>query len=308
LPPNARARTVPARVQDVSKARTALVLAAVLFSSGGVIIKGTALDAWQVACFRSLVAACAFPLLVPSARRLPTRAEWLVGVAYAATMILFVLANKLTTAASSIYLQSTAPVYILILSPWLLRERATRKDVPFLLAMAVAIGLLVVGTPETQSTAPDPALGNALALASGLCWALTMMGLRRLQRAQSGEGRDHAGGGGTGAVVAGNVIAVLFTASFAMPIGASGPRDWAAIAFLGVVQIALAYRFLTFGLTRVAALEASLILLVEPVFSPLWSWLAYGERPGLLALAGGAIVAVATTVKAAVDARARRSA
>lgn len=301
------ARTVRARVQDVSKARTALVLAAVLFSSGGVIIKGTALDAWQVACFRSLVAACAFPLLVPSARRLPTRAEWLVGIAYAATMILFVLANKLTTAASSIYLQSTAPVYILVLSPWLLGERAARKDVPFLVAMAVAIGLLVAGTPETQATAPDPPLGNALALASGLCWALTMMGLRRLQRADSGKGPDSAGGG-TGAVVAGNLIAVLISVAFALPVGASGPRDWAAVAFLGVVQIALAYRFLTFGLTRVGALEASLILLVEPVFSPLWSWLAHGERPGLLALAGGAIVAVATTVKAAVDARSRRTA
>jgi drug/metabolite transporter (DMT)-like permease len=92
-----------------------------------------------------------------------------------------------------------------------------------------------------------------------------------------------------------------------LPVDASGPRDWAAIAFLGVVQIALAYRCLTFGLTRVAALEASLILLVEPVFSPVWSWLAHGERPGILALLGGAIVAVATTVKAAVDARTRRA-
>ncbi len=303
------ARTVRARVKDVSKARTALVLAAVLFSSGGVIIKGTALDAWQVTCFRSLVAACAFPALVPSARRLPTRAEWLVGIAYAATLVLFVLANKLTTAASSTYLQSTAPVYILILSPWLLGERATKKDVPFLVAMAVAIGLLVVGTPETQTTAPDPALGNALALGSGVGWAFTMMGLRRLQRVpEGGSGSDQKRGGGTGAVVAGNVIAVLITASFAFPIAESGPQDWAAIAFLGVIQIALAYRFLTFGLTRVGALEASLILLVEPVFSPLWSWLAHDERPGLLALAGGAIVAVATTVKAAVDARSRCSA
>jgi len=291
-------------VQDVSKARIALVAAAVLFSSGGALIKGTSLDAWQIACFRSLVAAVAFIVLVPSARRLPTRGEWLVGIAYAATLILFVLANKLTTAASTIYLQSTAPVYILIFGPWLLGERATKRDFPFLLAMAGGIGLLVVGTPPAQATAPNPALGNALALASGVGWGFTMMGLRRLQRADS----TGATGGGTGAVVAGNLVAAAVTAPFALPAQGSFIPDWATILFLGVVQIALAYRFVTFGLTRVPALEASLILLVEPVLSPIWAWLEHGEEPGTLAILGGAVVAAATTVKGALDARRPRAA
>ncbi len=284
---------------DVSKARFALVAAAVLFSTGGALIKGTSLDAWQVACFRSAVAAIAFVLIVPSARRLPTRGEWLVGIVYAATLILFVLANKLTTAASTIYLQSTAPLYILLFGPWLLRERATKRDLPFLAAMAVALGLLVVGTPAAQVTAPDPVLGNTLALLSGVGWGFTMMGLRRLQRA------DAAGksGGGTGAVVAGNLIAAAATAPFALPAHGSFVPDWATILFLGVVQIALAYRFVAFGLTRVPALEASLILLVEPVLSPLWAWLEHGEEPGTLAILGGVLVAAATTLKGVFDAR-----
>ena len=294
-------------MQEVSQARFALVVAAVLFSSGGALIKGTSLGPWQIACFRSLVAAIAFVVLVPSARRLPTRGEWLVGIAYAATLVLFVVANKQTTAASTIYLQSTAPLYILMFAPWLLGERATRRDVPFLAAMAVALGLLVIGTPAAQTTAPNPALGNALALGSGVCWGFTVMGLRRLQRASaSGAATGGTGGTGGGAVVAGNVIAALATAPLALPVGASTAFDWGSIAFLGVVQIALAYRFVTFGLTRVAALEASLLLLVEPVLSPIWAWLVHGEEPGTLAIAGGALVAVATSAKAVFDARRAR--
>lgn len=291
-------------MQEVSKARFALVVAAVLFSSGGALIKGTSLGPWQVACFRSLVAAIAFVALVPSARRWPTRGEWLVGIAYAATLVLFVVANKQTTAASTIYLQSTAPLYILMFAPWLLGERATRRDVPFLAAMAVALALLVIGTPAAQKTAPNPALGNALALASGVGWAFTVMGLRRLQRASSSSSPSSGTGGG--AVVAGNIIAALATAPLALPVGASSASDWGAIAFLGVVQIALAYRFVTFGLTRVAALEASLLLLVEPVLSPIWAWLVHGEEPGTLAIAGGVLVAVATSAKAVSDARRAR--
>lgn len=292
-------------MQDVSKARIALLVAAVLFSSGGALIKGTTLGAWQIACFRSLVAAVAFVLLVPAARRIPTRSEWLVGVAYAATLVLFVAANKLTTAASTIYLQSTAPLYILLLGPWVLGERASRRDVPFLVAMAVALGLLVVGTPAVQATAPDPGLGNALALGSGVGWAFTVMGLRRLQRASTADasGARSAAGTGAGAVVAGNLIAAAATLPFALPVTGSTVHDWTSILFLGVVQIALAYRFVTYGLTRVPALEASLLLLLEPVLSPVWAWLVHGEEPGTLAIVGGILVAGATTVKGALDAR-----
>ncbi|MBL8861835.1 MAG: DMT family transporter [Planctomycetes bacterium] len=293
-----RPRTVPDHVQDVSKARLALVAAAVLFSSGGALIKGTELGAWQVACYRSLVAAVAFLLLVPAARRIPSRGEWLVGVAYATTLVLFVLANKQTTAASTIYLQSTAPLHILLFAPLVLGERATRRDLPFLVVMGIAFALLVLGTPPAQRTAPDPALGNALAIGSGFAWAFTVMGLRRLERA--GGGRP---GGGAGAVVAGNLIAAAATAPLALPVVGSLHPDWTTIAFLGVVQIALAYRGVTYGLARVPALEASLILLVEPVLAPLWAWLAHGETPGVLAIAGGALVAAATTWKGLIDAR-----
>ncbi|HLS47395.1 MAG TPA: hypothetical protein VK012_02685, partial [Gemmatimonadales bacterium] len=100
-------------------ARLRLVLAALLFSTGGAAIKATTLTAWQVAGFRSGVAALVLFLLLPESRRGWSWRTLLVGISYAATLLLFVLANKLTTSANTIFLQSTAPLYILILSPLL---------------------------------------------------------------------------------------------------------------------------------------------------------------------------------------------
>ena len=77
--------------------------------------------------------------------------------------------------------------------------------------------------------------------------------------------------------------------------------DWAVVVYLGVVQLGLAYVFLARAITRVPALEASLFLLVEPVLSPVWAWLAHGETPGPLAVVGGAVILGATAVKACSD-------
>ena len=89
--------------------RLQLLATAVLFSTGGAAIKASALSTWQVASFRSGIAALVLLVALPSARRFWTRRSLLVGLAYAATTILYVAANKLTTAANAIFLQSTAP-------------------------------------------------------------------------------------------------------------------------------------------------------------------------------------------------------
>jgi drug/metabolite transporter (DMT)-like permease len=103
--------------------RIQLLAAAALFSTGGAAIKACSLTSWQVAGLRSGIAALVL-LLVPAARRGWTPRAWLVGAAYAATVVLFVQANKLTTSAATAFLQSTAPLYVLLLAPHLLGERA----------------------------------------------------------------------------------------------------------------------------------------------------------------------------------------
>jgi drug/metabolite transporter (DMT)-like permease len=93
----------------------------------------------------------------------------------------------------------------------------------------------------------------------------------------------------------------------ALPLGTHAPVDWVVIVYLGVFQIAVAYVLVTSALRHIAALEASLILLIEPVFNPVWAWLVQGERPGPWALVGGAIILGATTIKGWLDARANRA-
>ena len=276
-------------------ARVQLLGAAALFSTGGAAIKACSLTGWQVACLRSAVAALALWVLLPSARRRPTAGTLLVGVAYAATLTLFVLANKRTTAANTIFLQSVAPLYILVLGPWLLGERTRRSDLVVMAVLATGMVMFFVGGERTFATAPDPLGGNLLASGSGLCWAFTMIGLRSLGRAEgSGDSAATAGG----AVLVGNGIAAAATAPWALPLGEATGLDWALVTYLGVFQIALAYLLVTAAMRHVPALEASLLLLVEPVLNPVWAWLAHGERPGPVALAGGVVILIGTALMA----------
>ena len=280
------------------RARLQLVAAAVLFSTGGAVIKATAMTSWQVASLRSGIAALALALLLPEARHGIRRRTVIVSVAYAATLVLFVTANKLTTSANTIFLQATGPLYILLLAPWLLRERVRGADVAFMAVVAVGLALFFVGTDVPVRTAPAPFQGNVLAALSGFTWALTLMGLRWM-------GADESGGSPAGAVVLGNALACLATLPMALPFTAIAAADWGAILYLGLFQIALAYAFVTKAVGRLPALEISIILLIEPALNPVWAWLVHGERPGPWALAGGALILGATGLRSVLSASAR---
>jgi drug/metabolite transporter (DMT)-like permease len=275
-----------------TRSRAMVLAAAILFSTGGAAVKATSLTAWQVASFRSAVAVIAIFVLLPAARSGWNRRTWLVGFAYAATMICFVFANKLTTAANAIFLQGTAPLWVLLLSPWLLAERIDRRQLGFMSVMALGMACFFVGSQPVSTTAPDPIAGNILGAATGLSYALLIIGLRWL-----GRGGDNAGAT-IGAVCCGNLLAALAALPMALPVGAVSTIDWAAVLFLGIFQIGIAYAFLVRGIGRVPAFEASLILLAEPVLSPFWAWLAHGETPTVWAAAGGAIILGATATMA----------
>jgi drug/metabolite transporter (DMT)-like permease len=267
--------------------RLLLMAAAVLFSTGGAAIKAASFTGWQVASFRSAVAAAALLLVVPEARRGWRWRIAPVGAAYAATLILFVLATRLTTAANAIFLQSTAPLYLLLLGPWLLREPIRRSDIVYILAIAAGMSLFALGGERAVATAPNPHAGNVRALASGLAWALTLAGLRWLSRGK-------AGSAGMAAVTAGNIMAFLAALPMALPVASASPSGVAVILYLGIFQIGLAYWCLTRAVRHVTAFEATTMLLLEPVLNPVWAWLIHGERPGAWPLAGGAVILSAT--------------
>lgn len=274
--------------------RLAILLAALLFSTGGAAIKSNDLTAWQIASGRSAIAAIALMLLLPGARRISSGRVWAAGTAYAATLVLFVVATKLTTAAAAIWLQATAPIHLLVLAPRMLGEPIRGRDRVLAGVIAAAVGLLVVDAVRGRSTelAPDRLLGGVLAVASGFTFAVTVIAVKILSRGE---------GGSLPVVVAGNVLAFVCTAPLAMAWPAAGLPSLAEVGgllYLGVVQVGLAYWLLDRGIRRVPAFEASVCLLIEPAMNPVWAWLATGERPGAVAIVGGLAIMVASLMHA----------
>jgi len=271
--------------------------AALLFSTGGAAIKSCALTTWQVAGFRSAVAVIALLLLMPRPTRW-TRRTLAVGLAYMFTMILFVAGNKLTTAANTIFLQSTAPLYMLLIGPVLLDEPVRRRDVSFMLVLAAGLGMFFIGTEPALATAPNPTRGNVFAALSGVSWALTVAGLRWVSR-----DADDPGTAASSALIAGNALTFVVCLPLALPLSPGSAADWAVVAYLGSFQVGVAYVLLSTGVRRVPALESSLLLLLEPVLNPVWAWVVHGETPGAWSLVGGLTILAATAAKTLLDGR-----
>jgi drug/metabolite transporter, DME family len=279
-------------------ARLQVIGAAALFSTGGAAIKSTGLSGirggLEIASLRSGVAAVAIAVAVPGSRRNWTRRTWLVAVAYAATVILFVLANKQTTAANAIFLQSAAPLYVLLAGLLLLHERVRGADVVVMLVILTGLSMVAFGPQDAVATAPRPWLGDVIAVISGVTWAATLVGLRWVGREEGGVSAA------AGTAVVGNLIAFVVCLPWALPPSGDA-RDWALILYLGVVQVGLAYLLLTAAVRHVPAFEVSLLLLVEPALSPVWAWIVHGETPGAVAIAGGALILGATAAKLWLD-------
>ena len=269
------------------RSRLYLLAAAALWSTAGAAVKLSTLSAWQIASGRSLVAALVLALALPAGRRLPSARGLAASVAYAATVVLFITANKLTTSANAIFLQDTAPLYVLLLSPLLLRERISRSELT-----AVPVFLLGLSLFFLDQLDPGQMLGNGVALAAGVAFAFCILGLRA------------AGDEGASVLVWGNLIA---GASVLLP-ALGGPRpttlDIGLLVFLGVFQLGLAYTLFQRGLRETPAVEASLLILLEPVLNPVWTFLLAGERPGPWALVGGAIILLATAWRTLLGGRA----
>jgi drug/metabolite transporter (DMT)-like permease len=270
-------------------ARLLVLAAAALFSTGGAAIKAVSFNSWQVASFRSGVAALAILLLIPEARR---NWQWRyvpVAAAYALTLLFFVSANKLTTAANAIFLQAGAPLFVLAIGPLVLKEPIRRSDLLLMAGVACGMALFFSGHEAAVTTAPNPARGNVFGALSAVTYAITIAGLRWAER-------GHATGASAGmvTVLIGNLLACAATLPMALPVAVWRWRDAAVILWLGVFQIGLAYLCLTRGMRHVPAFEATTLLLLEPTLNPVWTWLAHGERPAALSLVGGAVILSST--------------
>ena len=274
-----------------------IVFAALLWSTGGLFIKKSGLSTFEISFGRSLLAAITVALL--------TRGEgygfnWmtaLTSLLYAALLILFVIATKKTTSANAIFLQYTAPIYVLIFEPLIFREKFRFLDAA---VVAVCIGgmmLFFVGKLRA-----DDVVGNLAALASGLCLAFYFLFLRhphsqRINRASS--------------VIYGN-LAVVVISAVALAVKPElrsqspteiGFRDLGILLYLGIVQIGVAYSLFTLGIARgVRSLEAGIVGYIEPVLNPIWVFLFVDERPANWAIIGGSVIILAVLIHAILNA------
>ncbi len=262
--------------------RLAALTGALLFSTGGAAIKATTLSSWQVAGLRSLIAALTIALLLPAARRHWTWRAGLVAISYALCLSSFVLATKNTTSANAIFLQGTAPLYLVFLGPWLLHEKVRNSDWWTLSLVIVGMVLVFWDTGNAQLLSPNPILGNIYGAISGLTWAGTVCGLRWLSK--RGEGNTMA------PVLIGNLLAVVLCLPGMFPLEDITSTDLFSLVYMGVFQIGLAYWFLTAAMTKLSAFEASLLIMIEPALNPLWVWMMHGEKPTPTALAGGTLI------------------
>lgn len=277
----------------------AVVAAALLWSSGGLFIKWVSIDALGITMWRSLFAGITVTLLVRPGWVSPLRAgrlEWGMAVSYAVMLVLFVSATRLTTAANAIFLQYTAPLYLLLMARFFLDERPTKLDLAALSVAFAGMALFFVGRLETGDLT-----GNACAIGSGIAFAAFLVFLR--VPSCTSETRPRA-------MVLGNALLVVVLLAVNAGRGEAGLftpglRDLAGLLFLGVVQIGVAYVLFGFGMAHVQAVEASLLGMVEPVLNPVWVFLALGERPGPWAIAGGAVIITAVTVRSVIAERRR---
>ena len=266
--------------------------AAFFFSTGGTAIKLSDLSSWQIAGYRSALAATLLWCLVPGWRKWWRPSSLAVGVAFSATLILYVTANTLTTAASTIFLQYSAPLYLLLLGPRLLGEPNRRGDLGLIALLLAGMLLFFIGQEIPTVTAPDPLRGNFLGACAGVTWALTLLGLRWLAR-----GADGARAGGE-AVIAGNVLTFAVCLPWMLSVPEAAPVDWAVVLYLGIFQIGAAYVCLVRAVRELRALEISLLLAIEPVASGGWAWLIHSELPGAAALTGCALIFASVLLQA----------
>ena len=262
-----------------------LLLSALLWSSGGLLIKLVSWNPIAIAGLRSLIAVLVLFAFIRRPRLTWSFAQIGGAFAYAVTVTLFVVATKLTTAANAILLQYTSPVYVALLGAWFLGERAQWFDWIIIFVVIGGMALFFLDRLTAGNL-----LGNFCAILSGVSFAFLILFMRKQKNESPLE-----------TIILGNLITGLVGLPFmfeSMPNALS----WFGLILLGLVQLGLSYVLYSEAIKHVTALEAILIPGIEPILNPIWVFLILGEAPGKWALVGGFIVLISVTIRCVIAA------
>ena len=257
------------------KGPLSIAAASILWSFGGLCIKSIPWGAMSIIGLRAVLAAAVFIVYRRSVKIEFTPGNILAALCLSGTTILYVFANKLTTAAAAILLQYTAPIFIILM--YLIFYRTKPK-----LSEAVAVGITMIGMLLFFAGHLEAGgmLGNMLAIGSGLAFAGVFVCNKRpdTDPLQS--------------VFLGFLINAVIGTPFAFFEATANLSAWGALVFMGIAQVGLAYLFFSKGIKKTPALLACLITALEPVLNPIWVALFIGETPGVYAAAGGVLIIV----------------
>ncbi|MBK7009496.1 MAG: DMT family transporter [Saprospiraceae bacterium] len=267
---------------DRNKGILLSVLAALLWSTGGLLVKVLPQDAFTILFYRSLYTSLFFLLYFGKKAFKINKRSVLSACFYAPLLLCFVSSTKMTTAANAIFLQSTGVAYVLLLEPLLLKTKLLKIDILTVILSFVGMALFLIDGFEMSATNP----GIYIAMLSGLALA----GILISQKSNAFEYQ-------TGGIFLGNIFVLLITSPwfFSKPLPTF--QENAMLLFLGFVQLGLGFLLFTYGQKYITAIEGALISLLEPLFNPLWVMIGYGEVPGLLPMTGGLIIIGALVVR-----------
>lgn len=260
-----------------TKAILLTVAAAILWSTGGLFVKLLSLDAFTILFYRSFYAAVLFLIIFRKQLVKVNRQTFVSVLFYAPLLICFVSATKLTTAANAIFLQYTAPAFILILEPFFARTKLLKINV--ITVVLTFLGMVLFFFDDFSS--PDNMLGILLALAGGV----VLTGLLISQKLNHPDYQP-------GAVFWGNMLVCLITLPWAMQNPWPDVQQNTYLMILGFGQLGLGFALFVYGQKHLPAIESSLISMLEPVLNPLWVVIGYGEIPGFFAVTGGLIIVI----------------
>jgi drug/metabolite transporter (DMT)-like permease len=262
------------------KAVLILVITAILWSTSGFLIKLVDWNPLAIAGSRSAIAGIFLLLITKRPHWRWNAAQIGGGIAYAAMVILFVTANKLTTAANVILIQYTAPIYIALFSSWFLGEKTKSSD--WIIIAIVIFGLLLFFIDDLSTTG---LLGNICALLSGISLAWLFLFMRKQKDESTIE-----------SVILGNFIAAFVGLPFMFQT-LPNSEAFLVLPVLGIFQLGIPYFLFSIAIKQVTALEAILIPIIEPILNPIWVVILVGEIPGFWAILGGIIVISAVTFR-----------
>jgi drug/metabolite transporter (DMT)-like permease len=258
-----------------------LLCTAILWSTGGFLIKFIEWHPIAIAGGRSIIAALIMWAYVKKPKFTWSNIQIMGAVAYAFTVILFVIANKLTTAANTILLQYTGPIYVALFSYWFLKEKITSIDWITILIVILGMTLFFI-----EKLSPDGILGNFIAILAGIAFAWLALCLRKQKDGSPLE-----------SLILGNILTAIIGLPFIIDSGIPSQQSIIALLVLGIFQLGLPYILYSKAVKYVSALDAVLIPVLEPILNPLWVFLLLGESIGMWPMIGGAIIIVAITTR-----------